>query len=577
MSLSYDASLTFSPWISYALIKQGGVALFLINLIVVFVPTVAVWLIVMGGVLRMLGQQVLLYFTIFIGLTVIATYGFLQWQGVAAIPSPWLTYELLHKLTRGSEAYSHLFICLGIGYIGFMVLVVCRCFSPKMKAEKIYGNAHFASAYEIKRANMYSAEGIVLGKAYDKKIRLPGYESVLVVAPTGSGKTSAIAVPNLLEWQGSGVFNDLKGELYRLTAKHREQALGNQCYLWAPASTEQGLDGYNPFYYVSKNPELRIRDLQLIAEVLIPETKLGDGFWYQSSREMFLTLSLYLIETKGMATLSEIHGLSKRDNFFTWLSEELLMNKERFSVCLQQNATAILGAEGKTRKSILKDFHSRIGLFADPIIARTTSKNTFDFRLMRKKRMSIYIQIPDADKERLSQVLTLFWAQFINVMSEHVPGADEPHGVLALMDEFGNMAKINKLREGLSFLRSYHIRSVIMVQYLSQIVATYGRDEAKGFFNCKVKVAFALNDIDDAQFFSNAMGKKTVRVTSSSISSGHGDHGGSRSASVSYTGRALMSPDEIMRLPTEKALILIESMMPIKADKCYWFKQSFGC
>lgn len=31
------------------------------------------------------------------------------------------------------------------------------------------------------------------------------FEGALVVAPTGSGKTTAIAIPNLLEWTGSGV------------------------------------------------------------------------------------------------------------------------------------------------------------------------------------------------------------------------------------------------------------------------------------------------------------------------------------------------------------------------------------
>ena len=106
-------------------------------------------------------------------------------------------------------------------------------------------------------------------------------------------------------------------------------------------------------------------------------------------------------------------------------------------------------------------------------------------------------------------------------MSENEPGKDEPYGVLALMDEFGNMAKINKLKDGMSFLRSYHVRAVIIVQYLGQIISVYGRDDAKGFLNSKVKIAFALNDIDDAQFFSKSLGNKTIRVSSHSSSASY--------------------------------------------------------
>jgi type IV secretion system protein VirD4 len=324
---------------------------------------------------------------------------------------------------------------------------------------------------------------------------------------------------------------------------------------------------------VSDHPDLLIRDLQLIAETLIPTTKLGDGFWYQSSREIFLTLSLYLLETKGIATLSDIYDLSKQENFFAWLANEII-DHEEFSKPLKQNAFALLGADEKTQKNILKDFHSRMGLFNDPLVGYATSKNDFDFRELRKKKMSIYIQIPDGDKGWLSPILTLFWAQLIHVISEHEPQADEPYGVLALMDEFGNMACINKLKDGLSFLRSYRMRCIIIVQYLAQIYSIYGRYDAKGFLNSKVKVAFALNDREDAKFFSESLGSKIIKVSSSSVNTSHGDHPGSRSENISFQSRPLMTSDEIMQLSDKKAIILMEARNPIKADKCYWFKDS---
>jgi type IV secretion system protein VirD4 len=557
------------PWSFIDVIRHGFVIPTMIALVVVYMPISACCLWLEGGIRRAIAQQMLFYWVSFLFLSVLGLALFVYWEAINLKPYPWFIVSLL--LTLPEKITNHLILCLLASYSLLFFLLIGKCFSAKTKAEKIFGHAHFANAFEVQKAGLYADHGLILGKAYGKTLKLPGFEGALVVAPTGSGKTTAIAIPNLLEWTGSGVFNDLKGELYRLTATYRKDNLKNECFLWAPADIHKNTSCYNPFFYVSDHPDLRIRDLQLIAETLIPATKLGDGFWYQSSREIFLTLSLFLLETKGMATLSEIHDLSKQESFFAWLANEI-MDHEEFSKPLKQNAFALLGADEKTQKNILKDFHSRMGLFNDPLVGYATRKNDFDFRELRKKKMSIYIQIPDGDKERIGPILTLFWAQLIHVISDHEPQVDEPYGVLALMDEFGNMARINKLKDGLSFLRSYRMRCIIIVQYLAQIYSVYGRYDAKGFLNSKVKVAFALNDREDAKFFSESLGNKTIKVSSSSVNTNHGDHPGSRSENINFQPRLLMTPDEIMQLSDKKAIILMEARSPIKADKCYWFK-----
>ncbi len=113
-----------------------------------------------------------------------------------------------------------------------------------------------------------------------------------------------------------------------------------------------------------------------------------------------------------------------------------------------------------------------------------------------------------ADQERLSPLLTLFWAQLIQSMTRHEPSECEPLSVLAVLDEFGNLSKINPLREGMSFLRTYHLRCLVLVQYLSQITSVYGVNNSNRFLNAKVKVTFTLNDRDDADDFSKSLDQK---------------------------------------------------------------------
>ena len=148
-------------------------------------------------------------------------------------------------------------------------------------------------------------------------------ESVLVNAPTGSGNTRSIAVPCLLEWKGSSVVSDLKGELFEMTAKYREECLDNTIFYFSTARSSTTTHRFKPFFYVRNNDVHLICDLQLIAQTIIPDSKHGDAFWHYSSRDLFLGLSLFLFEKKGSATLAEINNLSKQEQFFPWIDRVL--------------------------------------------------------------------------------------------------------------------------------------------------------------------------------------------------------------------------------------------------------------
>lgn len=70
--------------------------------------------------------------------------------------------------------------------------------------------------------------------------------STLIVAPPGSGKTAAVAVPNLLNVPSSCVVLDIKGELFDLTAGYRQQVLKNKIFVFDPLGNNNTLK-FNPF------------------------------------------------------------------------------------------------------------------------------------------------------------------------------------------------------------------------------------------------------------------------------------------------------------------------------------------
>jgi len=75
--------------------------------------------------------------------------------------------------------------------------------------------------------------GFVIGSAPGGLVRVPPKHHALVLAPSGSGKSVTLA-HGLLEWPGSAIVVDPKGELASLTSAYRREALGHDVAVWDP-------------------------------------------------------------------------------------------------------------------------------------------------------------------------------------------------------------------------------------------------------------------------------------------------------------------------------------------------------
>ncbi len=146
---------------------------------------------------------------------------------------------------------------------------------------------------------MLGSEGIIVGRLGKRLIRLAGQQGVALAAPPRAGKGTGIVIPNALTWPGSLVCVDIKRENWAITAGARARA-GQACYLFDPFAEDGRTARWNPFSYVSPDPERRLNDLQRIAEMLYPDPTSGDPFWTASARSLFLGIALYLFETPSL-------------------------------------------------------------------------------------------------------------------------------------------------------------------------------------------------------------------------------------------------------------------------------------
>jgi type IV secretion system protein VirD4 len=151
-----------------------------------------------------------------------------------------------------------------------------------------------------------------------KVIRYTRPSHLMLTAPTRSGKATDVLIPALLEYYGSVVCIDPKGELAAVTG-HRRKKFGrvvclNPFGLWRKELA--GLDHvrYNPL----TNPDPRSRtygvDCEKIADALIwNEGDNRDTHWTESAKELVAGVMMALIthgrqEEKNLAVLRDVIG-----------------------------------------------------------------------------------------------------------------------------------------------------------------------------------------------------------------------------------------------------------------------------
>ena len=465
--------------------------------------------------------------------------------------------------------------------VGAVVIVVTAVLWPKQRS--LHGDAKFATGREIARAGLLGERGIILGEWRGRCLMLDGQQGVALAAPPRSGKGVGIVIPNALNWPGSLVCVDIKKENWLLTAGYRQQR-GQPCFLFDPFA-EDGLTArWNPFFYVSSDPDRRVNDLQRIAEMLYPDPPNVDPFWTASARSLFLGIALYLFETPSLpSTIGEVlrQGMASDDEGFGQHWKRLIegRNSGRFPLSPQcvRALYDVIDLAPVTASSIRKTFTSRLDLWLNPILDAATSENDFDLRLLRREPISIYVGVNPDDLHRLRPVLSLFCQQAIGLQTRELPQRNPAlkHQVMMMLDEFTAIGRIPIIAEAIAYLPGYNVRVVLVIQTPAQLREVYGQNAAETMMKTlAARIAFAPKDVSDAREISEELGYTTVRVKSWSKPATdwlNPKARRSRSVNVSEQRRALLLPQEVKELSVDEALVFYEGLRPIRCHKLRYF------
>ncbi|NID05624.1 type IV secretory system conjugative DNA transfer family protein [Luteibacter jiangsuensis] len=486
-------------------------------------------------------------------------------------------------------------IGLGCGLPGLVSCAVLVGLFRSQSSESAHGDARLASATDLRKAGLFrqTPESILIGRYKGRYLWLGGAQHVITISPTRSGKTTSVAIPVVLTYQGSVVVLDVKGELHKTTSGWRE-SLGQVVRVWAPYDENGNTHRFNPMTLLAgMSPARRIGELQTMAAILYPDQPGGDPFWTAQSRAAFTAFASFLFESwdeKYPAASIELINSSvdfpsfeRILNFSSGKDGQstramlggILKNPRRRHISPQTRTVFnnLVGLADDTFSSVIATMQAPLQQFLSPVLAAATNATDIDVRSLRRTPTSLYVIIPTNKLDESSKLLNIFFSTVIgNNLDKQL--REEPelrHQMLMLMDEFTAMGRVDVWAKRISISASYGVRDLCIVQSRSQLRATYGDHDAQNFItNHGAQVAFAPREQADANEYSEMLGYKTVRKRQRSTSTG----GGSRQVSTSFAEekRALMLPQEVKDLPADEQLIFYEGCKPIRARKNWFFK-----
>ena len=391
----------------------------------------------------------------------------------------------------------------------------------------------------------------------------------LIVGTTGSGKTTGFVDQNIAtlgrsKGKPSMIIADPKKELYE---KHAKQ-LESEGY---KIST---LDLREPYSSVRWNPmQVLIRRIRQVRELqndmqekdgkylacgevflshsdartrvqelkdeifenamdlvytLCPIQNKDQPTWEEGARNLIFGLVLAFCEDvisgkmdeKQLQLFNVYHNITKYcSEDTTALKKYLLEGREEFSK-VRGLVNTVLITSDKTLTSYLSEVNSYIQQLSDDGILSMTSENDIDIANMDESPNALFVIVPDERFTRhrfVTLFLTQTYKELVEKANTNLRKKDTDTAILKrrayfILDEFGNLPKMENIEGMVTVGRSRGIRYLFVLQSFSQLTAKYGKDIGDIIkTNCNVKIFIGSDDPDTRREFSELCGQKKVK------------------------------------------------------------------
>lgn len=399
--------------------------------------------------------------------------------------------------------------------------------------------------------------------------------NVMVVGGSGAGKSRFFVKPNLLQANCSYVITDPAGELLETQASFLEKQ-GYKIKIFNLVEMRHS-NCYNPFNYIRDDLGVLMLINCLIKNTNKEGQSGGDPFWEKSETALLQALMFYLIkyrpkEEQNFTSIMKLLRAAEVDENNPNVKSPLdrifdeVAKRDPNSIALKQYMTFKMGA-GKTLKSILISCSVRLTVFNMKEIEQLTGTDDIDLGTLGDEKQALFVVIPAAD-DTYNFLVSMMYSQLFETLYFHAEteckGKRLKYHVRFMLDEFANIGQIPEFTKKLATMRKYEISCSIILQNLAQLKAMY-KDDWEGLIgNCDSFLFLGGQEYGTLEYLSKELGQATIYVNNTNR--GYGQRG-SFSRGTNKAARALLNPDEIMRMNNQDCILLIRGLHPFYGKK----------
>jgi type IV secretion system protein VirD4 len=450
-----------------------------------------------------------------------------------------------------------------------------------------FGTACWASEHVLKASGMIGNAGLVLGRTRSGKlIRVVDYCHVLLVGATGAGKGVSVIIPNLLSYfRGSVVCFDTKGDLFATCGKRRS-ARGEHIIRLAPFNN--GKDCFNPLDSIRPGSPTLIDSARAMAEALVVRQGTeNDPHWNDKAAQIItallvLVLMRFKTEDRNLSSVQEMASdtslLASAAHTLTQMKGIPARMGHQIKTLFENEQTGLLTKEGA---SVLSTVARHLAFLDSELVAESVASSSFDPACLLKRGTTLFLQIPPEQLEAQKGLLRCWISTLVRLIG--TKGNERAGEVLFLLDEASALGSLSAVEEALVRGRSAGVRMLLAYQSDSQVQTAFKDKPSLLYDNCTLQIFLGASSIETAERISKSLGEWTQEIQGygentgrSWTESGTGGQGSQSSLgsnfNYSVNARALLKPDEVLRLSGDLLIAFVRGMPPILARRIQWFK-----
>lgn len=337
-------------------------------------------------------------------------------------------------------------------------------------------SARWAKARDLRKLRIARPQPgrLTLGRFGGSLIAAEPEQSVIVMAPTRSFKTTGLAIPAILEWDGPVLATSVRNDLLIDTLAHREQM--GEVMVFDPAHvTGMARTRATPLWGATSWRGAKKVAKWLASGGRVGSTGLQDAdFWFAAAEKLLAPL-LLAAASNGKTTETVVRWLDEGPETSEAEVLGLLLGTD-----VEEATRAYLATqhrEDRQRSSVYTTAEMVMAAFSDPfVIEETAAADYSPAALLDGRANTLYLCSPQHEQERLRAVFSWIVEELLAVANETAAatGPLNPR-LLLVLDEAANVAPLPKHDELATTAAGNGIQIVSIFHDLAQIKARHGQ------------------------------------------------------------------------------------------------------